>query len=283
MGYTLLVQISSFTIDFKQINEFGKASLMAEQEKITKINGINIAVKEAGNGQPMIFLHGRGYSKENMNPMFEHYKNFYHVISYDARGHGESSKPKSFNLDDHANDLAELIASYKLEKPIVVGFSMGSYIGLKTAEKYPALISKLVLIGTKGGGTTSSTEAVKKKGQTSGLSREQMAETMMQKIFAPQTTAKEIASTTVLTGEQQGAITKSLQDFDLITAANQVKIPVLVLTGEYDGLNPSAEGKRVADALPNAQFNIIPNAGHIAFFENPQKVFSLMDTFINKE
>ncbi|AMV68770.1 Beta-ketoadipate enol-lactone hydrolase [Pediococcus damnosus] len=260
---------------------------MKAHEEVKKINGINITVKEAGSGQTMIFLHGRGYSKENMDPMFEHYRDAYHVVSYDARGHGESDKPKSFTLDDHVDDLAEIIANYNLGKPIVVGFSMGSYIALKTAEKYPNLFSKIVLIGTKGGGTTSSTEKVAKEGQLNGLSKAQMAQTMMQKIFAPQTTAekiasfdKKIASKAVLTGTQQAAITNSLQDFDLITDANKVTIPVLVLTGEYDGLNQPVEGKKVADALPNARFETIPNAGHIAFFENPTKVYALIDTFV---
>lgn len=57
-------------------------------------------------------------------------------------------------------------------------------------------------------------------------------------------------------------------------------IPVLVMTGEYDGINPPAEGRKVADALPDAQFEVIPDAGHIAFFENPERVFTLMDKFL---
>ena len=62
--------------------------------------------------------------------------------------------------------------------------------------------------------------------------------------------------------------------------AAQVTIPTLVLTGHYDGLNTPAEGRRVAKSLPNAQFYEIANAGHIAFFENPNEVFRLIDDFI---
>jgi pimeloyl-ACP methyl ester carboxylesterase len=254
---------------------------------IIKINGINISVKEAGEGQDMILIHGKGYSKENMDRLFNHYKERYHVVSYDVRGHGESDKPAAFTLNDDVEDLADLVKKLNLLEPVVIGFSMGSYIALKTAEKYPDIFSKLVLIGTKGGGAISSTQKVEQDAQASGFSKEQIMQQMVRRVFAPQVTFeeigefdREIASSVTLTEKQQDAITNSMQDFDLLNDASKVTIPVLVLTGEYDGLNPPSEGKKVADALPNAKFEVIPNAGHIAFFENPDKVFSLIDGFI---
>ncbi len=258
------------------------------RKTIVKVNGIHLAVKEDGAGSDMILIHGKGYSKENMDRLFNHYRTEYHVISYDVRGHGESDKPPVFTLEDDVADLAALIDVMHLVKPVVIGFSMGSYITLRTAEEHPDLFSKIVLIGTKGGGATSSTQKIEQDAKTQGMSKEQITQQIIRKVFAPQVTFdeiaafdKEIQSSVKLTSAQQDSITKSLQDFDLLSLANRVTIPALVLTGEYDGINPPAEGKKVADALPNAKFEIIPNAGHIAFFENPEKVFSLIDDFIN--
>ena len=107
------------------------------------INGIDVAVKEEGTGQDMVLIHGIFASKEIMNPLFDYYKNNYHVISYDVRGHGESDKPEKFDLGDYAEDLATLIGYFNLDKPVVVGLSMGSYITLKTAELYPNFFLKL--------------------------------------------------------------------------------------------------------------------------------------------
>lgn len=260
------------------------------QKQIMEVNGIHLAIKEDGSGHDMIFIHGKGYSKENMDRLFNYYKNHYHVISYDVRGHGESDKPSAFTLEDDVKDLAGLIKNMHLEKPIVIGFSMGSYIALKTAEEYPELFSKMVLIGTKGGGASSSTQKIQEEAAASGMSKEEMIRQMMRKVFAPQTTAEEIAafdneikSPVTLTKNQQDVITKSLQNFDLLKSADQVQIPVLVLTGEYDGINPVKEGKKVADALPDAQFEIIADAGHIAFFENPKQVFSSINHFLQSE
>ena len=250
-------------------------------------NGIHLSVKEDGAGQDMILIHGKGYSKENMDRLFQYYKNHCHVVSYDVRGHGESDKPPVFTLEDDVADLAALIRKMGLVKPIVIGFSMGSYITLKTAEERPDLFSRIVLIGTKGGGATSSTQKIEQNAASAGMSREEIAHQIIRKVFAPQVSMADIASFDAeisspvkLTPAEQEAITRSLQNFDLLSEAGNVRIPALVLTGEYDGINPPAEGKKVADALPDAKFEVIPNAGHIAFFENPARVFELIDQFI---
>lgn len=255
--------------------------------QIKKINGINISINEAGseNKEAIILIHGRGYSKENMNPLFEYYRDRYHVISYDVRGHGESDKPKSYTLDDHCEDLKGITEFYKLKKPVVIGFSMGSYIALKTAEKYPNLFSKLVLIGTKGRGKTSSIQGV--TNENKNVDPKEMMSIIRKKIFAPGVTDeqiaefdKSIASNVKLTKDEQERIDRALTDFDLLKDAKKVNIPVLLMTGEYDGLNPVEKGKEVAESLPDAKFEIIPNAGHIAFFENSNKVFSLINSFL---
>ena len=81
---------------------------MESVESKININGINISVKQAGTGPDMILIHGIFATKEIMNPLFDYYKNDYHVISYDVRGHGESDKPEKFDLEDYAKDLAQL-------------------------------------------------------------------------------------------------------------------------------------------------------------------------------
>ena len=100
---------------------------------------------------------------------------------------------------------------------------------------------------------------------------------MMEQILAFD---KRVASPVKLTDGDKERIGRSVAEFNLIENAPNVAIPALVLTGHYDGLNTPAEGRRVAEALPDARFHEIPDAGHIAFFENPDVVFKLMDEFI---
>ena len=236
-----------------------------DENMILSVGDYRIAVRETGKGPDMVLLHGRNYSKEMMQSLVDHYKDRYHVITYDALGHGESSHPDSFTLTDQSDVLAQVITKLCSRQAVVIGFSMGSYATLLTAERYPELFSRIVLIGTRGQSET---------GSVAG-------------IFAPQTTMEQIlafdrsvASPVSLTDEERLRIGQSVAHFNLLENASSATMPALVLTGHYDGLNTSQEGKRVADALPDATFCEIPDAGHIAFFENPDMVFSLIDSFI---
>ena len=216
-------------------------------EELRNVNGINISVIEEGEGPAVILLHGKGYSKEYMSSLFDYYKGKYHVYSYDSRGHGKTDKPEAFTLEDNADDLAGLVASCGLRKPVVIGFSMGSYITLKAAEKYPELFSKIVLIGTRGRGDTYPPERISE--------------------------AKD---------KNDAAIIRALINFDLMTDIDKVQIPALLITGAEDKTNPPVEGKKVADALSSSRFEVIPNAPHVAFMnEDGRKlVFSYIDEFL---
>ena len=217
-------------------------------EEVREINGVTLSVKEDGEGSPMILIHGRGYSKEYMDSLFESFKGKYRVFSYDTRGHGRSDKPESFTLDDDADDLAGLVGAYGLEKPVVIGFSMGSYITLKAAEKYPELFSKIVLIGTRGRGDRYADEDI----------------TQM--------------------SANDAAILRALTGFDNMTDIKKADIPALVITGENDKINPVSEGRKVAEALPNAKFHVIRNAEHVAFIKPAEleQVCLLIDDFLTR-
>lgn len=258
-------------------------------ESKVKINGINISVKQAGTGRDMILIHGIFASKEIMNPLFDYYKNNYHVISYDVRGHGESDKPEKFNLDNHAEDLAAIIEYFKLDKPIVVGLSMGSYITLKTAEMYPDLLSKIVLIGVRGKGEISLMEkAVEENDGNDDIDLKEMGRLITKRVYPPNTTFEQIQeyhrgnrSKTELTNDERKNIYASLSHYDMMSDVDKVKIPVLLLVGQYDGLNPPSESENVNDALSNSQLEIIEDAGHIIFFEKKNEVIDLIDNFIS--
>ena len=210
-----------------------------EHEEMTEVNNVRLSVKEAGSGRDMILIHGRTLSKEDMDPLFQRYKNQYNVVSYDVRGHGKTESSGEFTLDDLSDDLVGLMSVYHLENPIVIGFSMGSYIALRTAERNPNLFSGIVLIGTRGGRTSSQWPATDEVG-------------------------------------------RALESYDNMTDAPKATLPVLVLTGENDTINPPDEGKKVADALPNAVYKVVPGAEHMAYEGNPDFVFEQIDEFLER-
>ena len=106
-------------------------------------------------------------------------------------------------------------------------------------------------------------------------------------MYPPNTTPEQIAEyyrgnrgKTELTNDERKNIYMSLASYDMMSDIDKVEIPALLLVGEYDGLNPPAESKKVADRLKDVKLEIIEGAGHIIFFEKKMEVIELIDSFI---
>jgi pimeloyl-ACP methyl ester carboxylesterase len=111
-------------------------------------DGVTLRYTEAGTGEPaIVFVHGWTCSREFWPGQISHFAKKHHVVAVDLRGHGESDKPdEDYSIDVFADDVAWLINELKLEKPVVVGHSMGGVIAMKLARKYPDATSAVVMI-----------------------------------------------------------------------------------------------------------------------------------------
>jgi len=83
-----------------------------------------------------------------------------------------------------------------------------------------------------------------------------------------------------LTNDERKNVYASLSHYDMVSDAEKVQIPVLILVGEYDGINPPEESIKVHEMLPTSQLEIIEGAGHIAYLEKKSDVIKSIDSFI---
>jgi pimeloyl-ACP methyl ester carboxylesterase len=98
-------------------------------------------------GSPIIFIHGLTANAFCFQAFADDLARDHRVFAYDLRGRGDSDKPESgYSVPIHAIDLAELIDELGLDRPVVVGHSLGALVGLYFAVHYPKKLSKLVLI-----------------------------------------------------------------------------------------------------------------------------------------
>jgi pimeloyl-ACP methyl ester carboxylesterase len=98
-------------------------------------------------GPPIIFVHGLTANAFCFLAFADDLARDHRVFAYDLRGRGDSDKPESgYSVPIHATDLAELIDELGLDRPVVVGHSLGALVGLYFAKHYPEKLSKLVLI-----------------------------------------------------------------------------------------------------------------------------------------
>ena len=111
------------------------------------VQGIDLHYITAGQGQPVLLLHGLGSSARDWEFQFPAFSERYQVVAVDTRGHGESSKPPGpYSLPLFASDVAGLIKALEIAPAHVLGISMGGMIAFQMAVSAPELVSSLVIV-----------------------------------------------------------------------------------------------------------------------------------------
>ena len=114
-----------------------------------KFQSEDVAYKDEGKGQAIILLHGFLGNMSVWNPIAEGLKKSFRVIRIDIPGHGKSPAiGYVHDMEMLAEMVMVLVKKLKLRKVCLVGHSLGGYLALAVAEKYPDNISKLVLINS---------------------------------------------------------------------------------------------------------------------------------------
>src|SRR2546429_4334707 len=115
--------------------------------KYAKVNGINLYYETHGSGRPLILLHGGLMSNETFGPVLPQLSERHQVIAPDLQGHGRTAdidRPLDVRL--MADDIAALIDHLGLDKPDVVGYSLGGGVALHLAVRYPDKVERLVIV-----------------------------------------------------------------------------------------------------------------------------------------
>ncbi len=120
-------------------------------DELVTVNDITLHVVQWGvdgeHGTPIVCVHGLTANAFYFQLLADSLSQHHRVIAYDLRGRGDSDKPESgYSVPVHAEDLARLIDVLGLERPIVIGHSLGAMIALYFAAHYPDKIRQLVLI-----------------------------------------------------------------------------------------------------------------------------------------
>ncbi|MCO7125319.1 alpha/beta hydrolase [Sporolactobacillus shoreicorticis] len=248
-----------------------------------------IYYEERGDGNPSILLiHGVTSSHFAFDREFAWMNKEHLVIRYDLRGHGESSKPENYTLDDHIHDGIELITQLGLRNVILLGESLGSYVAQGIATRRPDLLSKLILVVPTAHGEGSSFGNLQREHahELVGKTSEEAFRILSSYVIHTPSRVDPIVAQTLqydhLTPIQKKAATKSITRFDFRAELSKIKLPALVISGKFDILNPPGFGREVADLIPDAQFIEFENEGHMLRLENPERFKEVTSNFLNE-
>jgi len=266
---------------------------------VLELNGVHLYVeRHVGEGAdpsaaPLLALHGVGGSADHMAVEVQGLAGDRPVIVFDARGHGRSSRPERFTVADHVADALAVLAALGVDRFGALGVSMGSYLAPGVVAAAADRAASLVLVVPKGHGRESSTARLMRERPElfAGKSAEELAQVMFDIIISPSNTApeREVLATTMAAQARPELVldpvdfqraNDALAGFDNRPILAGLACPVLVISGEDDVLNPPAEGRAVAAAVPGARFAVIERAGHALTAERPAEYLALVRPFL---
>lgn len=99
---------------------------------------LGLSYEEIGSGgMPLLFVHGLRCDRKDFSRQIERFGQERRVVAVDLRGHGKSDRPEGdHSVPTFADDLARLCSEIELERPMVVGHSMGGQVALDLAARY---------------------------------------------------------------------------------------------------------------------------------------------------
>ncbi|HEX2221464.1 MAG TPA: alpha/beta hydrolase [Candidatus Limnocylindria bacterium] len=210
-----------------------------------EVNGINLYYETHGAGQPMILLHGGLGSGEMFGPILPTLAEKHRVIAVDLQGHGRTAdidRPIDERL--MADDIAALIEHLGLERPDLVGYSLGGGVAFHTAVKYPEKVGKLIVASVYFRWDAAYAELRALQGQVNAAAAEFMKDTPMYQLYqrvAPR--PEDFPRVLDKIGEMMQ------EQFDLTEELRGIQVPTMLVCADADMAPPThlAEAFKLVD------------------------------------
>lgn len=237
------------------------------------VNGTQIAFERTGAGTPLVLIHGFPLDHSMWDGLTPHLDGA-DVICPDLRGFGESAVVDgAYSLEDMADDLVALLDALHIDKAAFVGHSMGGYIALALARKYPQRVTGLGLVGTQALPDTPERKAGRyaTAEQIAAQGAIVVADAMAPKLSS---NPQHIDDLHALILRQpaaglMGALAAMAERLDSSDLLPTFRFPVVIVVGLADMLIPVERSHEMKAAIPQATLTEIPNAGHLPMWDAP--------------
>ncbi|OBI52663.1 bromoperoxidase [Mycobacterium kyorinense] len=255
----------------------------------------NLAYDDRGSGEPVLFIAGSGGAGRGWHlhqvPAF--LAAGYRVITFDNRGIGATENASGFTTQTMVADTAALIEKLDAAPARIVGVSMGAYIAQELMVSRPDLVSKAVLMATRG--------RLDRARQFFRTAEEDLINSETRLPAAYDAKVRMLESFSPRTLNDDKAVAEWIDIFTMwpikstpglrcqldvsprnnrLPAYQSITAPVLVIGFADDIVTPPHLGREVADAIPNGRYMQIPDAGHLGFLERPETVNAAILQFL---
>ncbi len=253
-------------------------------EKEVYINKLKTNYKVAGNGQPVLVLHGWGGSSDSWLQIQRILAaQGYKMICPDFPGFGKSANPpKAWEVADYAKWLLGFIRFLKLNKFSIIAHSFGARVAIKFAKNYPKKITKLILCAPAGikPKPDLETKIIFQISKTGNIifSKKPLRgfKNRAKNLFYILIRSKDYSKTK---GVMRETIKKVLEE-DLLPDLSQIKTKTLIVWGRKDKIIPLKYAYMFKENIKNSQLEIVPRIGHSPHLENPERLLEIITKFL---
>ena len=214
----------------------------------------------------------------------------FRTLRYDIRGHGRSEVPDgSYSIADLGGDLLALMDRVGIERAALCGLSIGGMISMWVAAHRPERVERLVLCCTSAllgppEGWHQRAAAVRAQGV------EAVADAVIERWFTPafatehpQVIEDMRARLVATPAEGYAGCCEAIAAMDLTGDLPSISAPTLVQSGADDPATPPVHGRRIAELIPGARFEIVSPAAHLATVERPDLTTAMILRFLSDE
>ena len=200
------------------------------------VNGLHLYYETFGSGKPLILLHGGLGSGEMFGPIIPAFTDAgRQVITVDLQGHGRTAdidRPIDTRL--MADDIAALIDQLGLDKPDVLGYSLGGGTAMFLGVKHPDKIGRLILVSANVTRAAIPAEMLAQQGQVTAAAAEFMKDTPMYQLY------QQVAPRPEDFGRLLDKMGQSMAaDFDFSEEIRGLRMPTMIVAGDADMAPPS--------------------------------------------
>lgn len=244
-----------------------------------------------GKGNTILLLHSAGHDHKDFDSIREELSKNYRVVSIDWPGHGHSPNPnimENASAVKYAEVLPDFVKQLAPEGVVVIGNSIGGFAGMKLALEKPSLVKGLILVDTGGMNEpdwkTRLFVGLKGKPWFTGLVWNLFPNHYI-KIENKYTRAilERIRSRKVIEGsvEVNASIWRSFleEGHDLRESAKNIKVPTLIVWGEFDPVILPEIGKDLREKIQGSNL-VLLKTGHVPFAEDPKSFLKFALPFI---
>lgn len=265
----------------------------------------SFAVKKAGQGKPIIFIHGLYCSGAIWDEAVAHYKKGYTCYEITLPGFGGQAPIRSDSiLKTMTLELADFIRENKLEKPVIIGHSLGGWLAMQLGIWYPELPGKLVCVSTgpflpafmMGATATPDSSrpmAIQMKERMSSLTAEQVRDAqkyMLAGMISDSANIQKVSDMAISSDSPtQGEVMYELYTTDLRDQLPAITCPVLALGDWIAYKNYGATRESVLEnyqqqysKAPQTVIAINDVSKHFIMLDQPKWFFEQVDAFLAK-